>query len=162
MVIIMLSREKAIKEIFDRHGDDALYITTTGYISRAIYNIYSTKKNIFYMQGSMGLSPSIGLGIALNTKKPVVAISGDASLLMHMGITHTIKYYDLSNLFVYVLDNNCHESVGGFLCSPLEESYNGINFIYKINKEGKTDRVKLDPITNKREFMSQVGIKHND
>ena len=44
----MLSRKKAINKIFDKHGDDAIYITNTGYISRAVYNEYPTNKNIFY------------------------------------------------------------------------------------------------------------------
>ena len=88
----MLSREDAIHQIMNAHGEDAIYITSTGYISRAAYNKYPERKNIFYMQGSMGIAPCIGLGIALNTDSDVVVISGDAALLMHLGITHTISY----------------------------------------------------------------------
>jgi len=87
----MLSRKEAINKIFDRHGDDTIYVTNTGYISRAVYNEYPNNKNIFYMQGSMGLAPCIGLGIAMNTDKNVVVLSGDGALLMHLGITHTIS-----------------------------------------------------------------------
>jgi len=109
----MWSRKIAIIDIFNKHGDKALYISPTGYISRSIYKLFPTNKNIFYMQGSMGLSTSIGLGLSLNTKSEIIAISGDASFLMHLGITHTIKDYKLNNLFIYILDNGCHESVGG-------------------------------------------------
>ncbi len=157
----MLSREEAIRQIFDAHSDteNVLYVTTTGYISRAVYDIYPDKKNIFYMQGSMGLAPSIGLGIALNIDKRVVVISGDASFLMHLGITHTIRDYDLHNLFVYVLDNNCHESVGGYPCSPLEPFYRGIDNIYKISKDGKRSRIPLSWIEIKERFEKFIIYK---
>jgi thiamine pyrophosphate-dependent acetolactate synthase large subunit-like protein len=102
------------------------------------------------MQGSMGLSPAIGLGMASNTNKDIIVLSGDAALLMHLGITHTIRDANLSNLYVYVLDNGCHESVGGFKCSPLEREYCGITSILKISNDGKLNRVGIDCIENSK------------
>ena len=151
----MLSREEVIREIFSRHGNKSLYIASTGYISRAVFELFPNN-NIFYMQGSMGLAPSIGLGLALNCKKDVVVLTGDASLLMHLGITHTIRDCALKNLFVYVLDNGCHESVGGYLCSPLEDSYVGINKIYKISKDGKKPRISLGWEEIKERFIKEI------
>ena len=52
----MFTREKTIQKIFDRHTD-AVFITNTGYISRAVYDLFPDNKNIFYMQGSMGMAP---------------------------------------------------------------------------------------------------------
>ena len=147
----MLSRKEAINNIFDKHGD-AVYITNTGYISRAVYNEYPNNKNIFYMQGSMGIAPCIGLGIAMNTDKDVVVLSGDGALLMHLGITHTIRDENLNNLYVYVLDNGCHESVGKYKCSYLEDWYSGITEIIQISNDGKTDRVELDCETNTKQI----------
>ena len=149
----MLNRKEAITSIFAIHGKNALYVTNTGYISRAVYNEYPKNNNILYMQGSMGIAPCIGLGIALNTKKDVVVLSGDGALLMHLGITHTIRDYNLSNLFIYVLDNGCHESVGAYKCSNLENTYPGINKIYKISNDGKLPRVGINSIKNKKRFM---------
>jgi len=143
----MLSRENAIECIFDRHSN-AVFITNTGYISRAVYGMYPQNKNIFYMQGSMGLAPCIGLGMAANTNKEIVVLSGDAALLMHLGITHTIADRYLDNLFVYVLDNGCHESVGEFWSSQLEDSYIGIDEIITISNDGKENRVDLDSKKN--------------
>ena len=140
----MLSRKKAIEYVFDKHGENSIYVTNTGFVSRAVYNLYPNNKNILYMQGSMGLSPAIALGIAKNTKKDVVAFVGDASLLMHLGITHTIRDENLSNLYVYVLDNNCHESVGKYECSRLERYYLGVTEIIKISNDGKVPRVGLN------------------
>jgi len=150
----MVTRNTAIKEIFNTHGSEALYITNTGYISRAVYNEFPSFPNILYMQGSMGIAPCIGLGIALNTKKDVIVLSGDGALLMHLGITHTIRDCNLSNLFTYILDNGCHESVGAYKCSSLEDSYPGINKIYKITNDGKLPRVGIDSVTNKNQFKT--------
>ena len=150
----MLSRKEAIQKIFKKHGANTLYVTNTGYISRAVYNEFPSFPNILYMQGSMGLAPAIGLGIALNVDKPVLVISGDGALLMHLGITHTIRDCNLSNLFIYVLDNGCHESVGEYKCSPLEQSYPGVYKIIKITNDGKTDRVGINCETNKKLFKS--------
>ena len=140
---VMISRQEAIEKIFTKHGSDAIYVAPTGFIARAIYNLYPEQKNIFYMQGSMGLSPAIALGIALNTKREVVALNGDGGHLMHLGLTHTIRDEALKNLFVYVLDNGVHESVGEQKCPHLEDQYTGITDIIKISCDGKTDRVAI-------------------
>ena len=155
----MLSRKEAIQHIFRKHGKNSVYVTNTGYLSRAIYSLYPDNKNILYMQGSMGLSPAIALGIAKNTTKDVVAFVGDGSFLMHLGVTHTIRDESLSNLFVYVIDNGCHESVGQYECSPLElkEKYVGITDILKVSNDGKLPRVGLacdDNIENIRKFLA--------
>ena len=91
----------------------------------------------------MGLSPGIALGIALYTEKTVVAINGDGGHLMHLGLTHTIRDENLDNLYVYILDNGVHESVGSQRCSSLEDEYVGITEIIKISCDGKTDRVGI-------------------
>ena len=147
----MNSREFVLDTIVSYH-EDAVFITSTGYISRAMYNIFPENKNIFYMQGSMGLAPCIGLGMAANTDKDVVVIIGEPGLLMLLGITHTIVERDLKNLFVYVLDNECHESVGGFECVSLGTNLLGITKIFKITNDGKTGRVKLDCQKNTKQI----------
>ena len=155
---VSIHRKDAIHKIFDTHGTNAIYITNTGYISRAVYNEYPDNENIFYMQGSMGLAPCIGLGIALNTKKPVVVLSGDGALLMHLGITHTIRDANLANLFVYILDNGCHESVGGYPCSPLDNNLVGITAIIKIFNDGKTKRVGMGCIENTKKIKKELRV----
>jgi len=152
----MLSRKQAIEDIFKTHKKEAVYIVPTGFISRAVETIFPNDKNIFYMQGSMGLAPSIGLGASLCTEKNIVVITGDASLLMHLGSTHTIRDYSKGNLFVYVLDNGCHESVGGQWCSSLQESYVGVDEIYKISCDGKEQRVNIGFEQNARNIINML------
>ena len=144
----MLSRAEAIKSIFAEHGDDCIYVTSTGYISRAVHAEFPKKKNIFYMQGSMGLAPAIGIGIASSQSLPVVVISGDAALLMHLGLTHSISDLALPNLFLYILDNGCHESVGSYYAPPLQSHYQGVTKIFKISRDGKCPRVEVSPLKN--------------
>lgn len=152
----MKSREQALIEIFNLHKENSLFVISTGFLCRAVYDLFPKNKNIFYMQGSMGLAPSIGLGIALNTEKNVVAINGDGAHLMHLGITHTIRDCALDNFYHYILDNACHESVGGYHCASLEDDYCGVDKIYKISKDGKFPRVGFDFIQNKNNFMDSI------
>lgn len=149
----MLSREAAIKDIFNNHGFTAIYIVSTGFISRAVYNLYP-KNNVFYMKGSMGLAPAIGLGLALSTDKIIVVIHGDGSHLMHLGLTHTIRDANLKNLFIYILNNGSYESVGGQPCSHLEENYLYVNSIYEISCDGKpSSRVAIGFEENAKKIM---------
>ena len=136
-MISRVDRDDAIRTILARHGRDALYVASTGYVSRAVAAIAGDEHTVFYMQGSMGLAPAIGLGMALQTSAPVVVINGDGSLLMALGSTHTIRDRRPDTFFHYVLDNGCHESVGGQPCAPLEASYPGVTEVIKVELGGK-------------------------
>jgi phosphonopyruvate decarboxylase len=146
----MKTRDEAIREILERHGRTAVYVASTGYVSRAVAQIAGADYDVFYMQGSMGLAPAIGLGIALNATRPVVVVNGDASLLMALGSTHTIRDRAPSNFFHYVLDNGCHESVGAQPSAPLEPAYPGVTEIVKVALGGEPPRVPVAPPENAR------------
>ncbi|MBS7288417.1 MAG: sulfopyruvate decarboxylase subunit beta, partial [Candidatus Freyarchaeota archaeon] len=64
--------------------DGELVVCNIGYPSRELYSVRDRDEN-FYMLGSMGLASSIGLGLALSTRKRVVVFDGDGSLLMNLG-----------------------------------------------------------------------------
>ena len=63
---------------------------------------------------------------------------------MHYGILFNICEENLSNLHVYVLDNGCHESVGGYPCAKLPDHIGGVDLIYKISNDGKCPRVDIE------------------
>lgn len=63
----------------------------------------------------MGHASSIANGLALFQNKKVVCIDGDGSTLMHMGSLSTIGSLQPDNLIHIILNNGCHESVGGQL-----------------------------------------------
>jgi thiamine pyrophosphate-dependent acetolactate synthase large subunit-like protein len=68
----------------------------------------------FYTWGSMGLTSSIALGLALARQdRRVVALDGDGSLLMNLGSLATLASCAPPNLLVVVLDNEAYGTTGG-------------------------------------------------
>ena len=66
------------------------------------------------MVGSMGHALSIAQGIALaQPERRIWCIDGDGALLMHMGSLVSTAGLGTRNLVHVLLNNSCHESVGG-------------------------------------------------
>ena len=112
-----LNRDETIEEILDEFND-AIIVSTTGKISREVFEIREKNNENhdkdFLTVGSMGHSSSIALGIALNKEnKKVICLDGDGACLMHMGAMATISKYKPKNMIHVVLNNEAHESVGG-------------------------------------------------
>ena len=105
-------RKDAIKIASELIGDSPI-ISANGYISRDLFEADDKDTN-FYMIGSMGLSSSIGLGVALkNPRKRVYVFDGDGNILMNLGSLTTIGKLKPKNLIHPVFDNQSHESTGG-------------------------------------------------
>ena len=90
---------------------DALVVCNIGIPSQELHEIVD-RDNHFYMLGSMGLCSSIGLGLALTTSKPVVALEGDGSVLMNLGTLATIGNRAPDNLILLIIDNGSYGSTG--------------------------------------------------
>ncbi len=117
------SRKEAL-EIINKVADkNTIVLATTGKTGRELYEI-EDKNNNFYMVGSMGCLSSLSLGISLNSQKKVIAIDGDAALLMRMGNIATNGFYKPANMCHILLDNNAHDSTGG-----QKTVSNNINFV---------------------------------
>ena len=68
----------------------------------------------FYTWGSMGLTSSIALGLAMaRPERRVVAVDGDGALLMNLGSLATIGAHQPRNLVLLVLDNGLYGTTGG-------------------------------------------------
>ena len=68
----------------------------------------------FYMLGSMGLAPSIALGVALaQPDRKVFCLEGDGSILMHLGSLATIALMAPRNLAIVIVDNGIYQITGG-------------------------------------------------
>ena len=105
-------RKEAIK-IASEAVVDSPIISANGYISRDLFETDDKDTN-FYMIGSMGLSSSIALGVALkNPRKRVYVFDGDGNILMNLGSLTTIGKLRPKNLIHLVFDNQIHESTGG-------------------------------------------------
>ncbi len=106
-----MKRYEAIKVILGSLKDE-LVICSTGMICKEAFLSRDRPQN-FYMLGSMGLASSIGLGLALNTKKKVIVLEGDGALLMNLGILPQVGDSSLKNLLHIILDNGIYGSTGG-------------------------------------------------
>ena len=92
---------------------NSIVLTTTGFSGRELYNI-KDNPNQFYMVGSMGCVPSLGLGLAISQPSlKVFVIDGDGAALMRLGNFATIGSQQPKNYFHLLLDNESHESTGG-------------------------------------------------
>lgn len=105
-----MKRKEAIEIIMTTINPNDAVISTTGLISREIFEKFDSDRNI-YVPGSMGLASSIGLGLAVSyPDKRVVVIDGDASLLMNLGSIVTIGNKQPANLLHIVIDNDAYGS----------------------------------------------------
>jgi thiamine pyrophosphate-dependent acetolactate synthase large subunit-like protein len=107
-----LIRKEAVSIVAKKIGKQYI-ISANGFISRDLFDTCDRNSN-FYMIGSMGLSSSIGLGLALkNPKKRFFIFDGDGNILMNLGSLVTAAATKPKNLIHIVFDNSSHESTGG-------------------------------------------------
>jgi len=113
-----LGREEAIKIVVDKLREDDIVVSTTGMISRELFEYREAKgqghAHDFLTVGSMGHASQIALGIALQKpERRVIVFDGDGALLMHMGSMAIIGEFNPQNLVHIVFNNGAHDSVGG-------------------------------------------------
>ena len=90
---------------------DHLVICNIGLPSQELHLTDDQPTN-FYMLGTMGLSSSIGLGLALAQKKKVISIDGDGSVLTNFGTLPTIANNVADNFILLIIDNGSYGSTG--------------------------------------------------
>ena len=113
-----LSREGAIKLVMNALSPQDIVISTTGKISRELFEyreeLRQTHDKDFLTVGSMGHSSQIALGIALQKpEKQVYCLDGDGAVIMHMGSLAIIGQKAQENFKHIVFNNGAHDSVGG-------------------------------------------------
>ena len=91
---------------------EAAVVSTTGKTGRELFTLQDRAQQL-YQVGSMGCASAMGLGIALNTARPVVVLDGDGAALMKLGALATIGARAPGNLIHVLLDNGVHDSTGG-------------------------------------------------
>jgi sulfopyruvate decarboxylase beta subunit len=91
--------------------DSKAVVCNLGFPSKELFSIRHQPSN-FYMLGSMGMATPIGLGISLASKKEVVVIDGDGSLLMNPGTLATVAHAAPENLTILAIDNSAYGSTG--------------------------------------------------
>ena len=108
---VLTSRSRAIGAVLELLNDE-LVVVCNGFASREAYAIRDRPAN-FYMIGSMGVAPAIGLGVALaQPRRKVLIFDGDGNVLMGMGTLATIGALRPKNLVHIVFDNEVYGSTG--------------------------------------------------
>lgn len=113
-----LVREEALKCIVGTLESDNLIVSTTGKLSRELYEYRKSSgggaSKDFLTVGSMGHASSIAMGLASARRdRMVVCLDGDGSALMHMGAMAIIGQRGPPNLIHVLFNNGSHDSVGG-------------------------------------------------
>ena len=142
-------RKEAIKIASEATADSPI-ISANGYISRDLFETDDKDTN-FYMIGSMGLSSSIALGVALkNPRKRVYVFDGDGNILMNLGSLTTIGKLKPKNLIHLVFDNQSHESTGG-------QPSNTRNIdLYKIAKSSNYKAFKTNSKIDLKKILRKI------
>jgi sulfopyruvate decarboxylase beta subunit len=100
-----------IIELLSPYIEDRAVICNLGIPSKELYNIRHQRSN-FYMLGSMGMATPIGIGVAISSKKDVIVIDGDGSLLMNPNSLATAAMLKPDNLTIIAIDNGVYGSTG--------------------------------------------------
>lgn len=126
-----LSREEAIQTVASSLGPKDVIVSTTGMISRELFEYRAVKgqghERDFLTVGSMGHASQIALGIALErTDRMVWCFDGDGAVLMHLGSMAIVADKAPVNFIHVVFNNGAHDSVGGQPTVGLKISLTGV------------------------------------
>ena len=165
-----MSREEAIEKIMLGADDKTAFISTTGMISRELYELRDkhgqNHDRDFLTVGGMGHASQIALGIALQKKdRQIYCLDGDGASIMQMGGMATIGSRKPSNYVHFVLNNGAHDSVGGQptvgrqidLCVIAEGC--GYENVVKVETPEELDAVLHDSETKEKLTFVEVLVK---
>lgn len=147
---LTMGREEAIQAVAAALGDKDVIVSTTGMISRELFEYRTTMnqghERDFLTVGSMGHASQIALGIALAQEgRKVWCFDGDGSSIMHMGSMAIVAQKAPKNYVHVVFNNGAHDSVGGQptvglnINLPAVATAVGYKYVYSIESK---DRLK--------------------
>jgi phosphonopyruvate decarboxylase len=102
-----------VKLLAEAAGPRDILLGATGFSGRELQQ-YTDHPGRFYMMGSMGCLPALGLGLASQQPdRTVFVLDGDGALLMKLGSLATLGHYRPKNFVHILFDNHAYESTGG-------------------------------------------------
>ena len=115
---LSMTREYAIKTIASVVGLEDVIISSTGMISRELFehreSMGQSHKQDFLTVGSMGHASQIALGVAISKPdRRVWCFDGDGAMIMHTGSMAIVGNKAPKNYIHVVFNNGAHDSVGG-------------------------------------------------
>ena len=168
---LSLSREEAIQTVAAALGEKDVIVSTTGMISRELFEYRAAKnqghERDFLTVGSMGHASQIALGIAL--EKPdrrVWCFDGDGASIMHMGSMAIVGSKAPKNYVHVVFNNGAHDSVGGQptvgLSIDLTAKAVGYKHVYSVDNKEELERLLAScilPLTPEGAAFIEVKVK---
>ncbi|SMY09150.1 phosphonopyruvate decarboxylase [Flavimaricola marinus] len=142
-----LGRDSALRLILSDLATGTQVFTGVGYTSREVMALKSTGAiaNLadFPVVGGMGFAAHLALGAAIaQPETPVYCLDGDGAFLMH-GMGLSVAGQQPNRLRHVVLNNGCHNSVGGFeTCAPgldLSTIAQGLGYVFSRKVETRDD-----------------------
>lgn len=165
-----LSREDAIKVVIESLGAFDTVVSTTGMISREVFEIRETlgedHSRDFLTVGAMGHASQIALGIAMQQPgRCVWCFDGDGAVIMHMGSLAIIGSKKPKNFIHVVFNNGAHDSVGGqptvgFKISiPAVATACGYAHAYSVANEGELRSILSAVPDSEGAVLIEVQVK---
>ena len=109
----VMNRSDLTRRLVARLKSDEAVIGGIGHTHFDLWAAAQRPQN-FYMLGSMGLAIPIALGVAIaQPQRRVIALEGDGSLLMQLGVLGTVASVRPKNLVMVVWDNGAYQITGG-------------------------------------------------
>ena len=164
---LTLSREDAIETVVEALPQNAAVVSTTGMISRELFEIRERKgqghAHDFLTVGSMGHASQIALGIALQQPQRLVfCFDGDGATIMHMGNMAITASMMPKNYVHVVFNNGAHDSVGGQptvgLSIDLPAIARAVGYKHIISVESKEELEKQLSIINSQLSINEYPI----
>ncbi len=164
-----LVREQALKIILEKVYRDSHIVSTTGKISRELYEqsdaLYGNHDRIFMTVGGMGHASMIAYGIAqADAARKIVCVDGDGAVLMHMGALAFLAKQSPKNLLHIVINNAAHESVGAMPTGYSGQSYVdiakacGYKAVYSVTSAEQLRRALEEADTVRELTMIEVMV----
>ena len=101
--------ESCFRLLADRLKDEII-VTSAGNSSELWWDITGETERVFYLEASMSLASVFAAGIALGTKRTVVAFNGDGAFCMNPGMLIVERQLALPNLKHFVIANGVYGS----------------------------------------------------
>ena len=166
-----VSGSSFINELLNSITKDTKIISTTGHTSRELMKLRIEKKikkgKDFYMVGGMGHSLSVALGMHLQSKKKIICLDGDGSLLMHLGPMFSCGFNKNLNIKHILINNNSHESVGGQITGANKINFNtlskslGYKSYFRISKKKEIKSTLKKFLKSKKSSLLEVIARTN-
>lgn len=90
-----------------------IVISNVGNTNRELYSVKKHRLALYGVQMSLVTPLAFGLARGIPNRK-VIALDGDGSLLMGLGVLATIATNPANNLLIIVLDNGCYAACGWY------------------------------------------------